>query len=170
MRGCPSPLLASTSKNCLNSSNVEETCEGRQGYAHLLLALIVIVLHPGGRLNNDKFYVRCLFPLSVKVLLPLCETELSRLAKLLQQAAFSSRDKQAAENPGDMMPSDGDKSDKSDADLSRSFKEFDKSSASFISNFKSMRKRQQSQKDDRNAKKQRKNSASSDNFRQKRVQ
>ena len=68
------------------------------------------------------------------------------------------------------MPPDGDKSDDGDADLSLSFKEFEKSSALFISNFKSMRKRQQSQKDDRNAKKQRKNSASSDNFRQKRVQ
>ena len=144
--------------------------EERPGYAHFLLAFIVIVLHPCGCSNNGKFYVRCRFPLSVKVLLPLCETELSRLSKLLQQAAFSSRDKQAAESPGDMMPSDGDKSDDSDADLSLSLKYFEKSSASFISNFKSMRKRKRSQKDDRNAKKQRKNSASSDNFRQKRGQ
>ena len=69
------------------------------------------------------------------------------------------------------MPSDGDKSDDSDADLSLSLKEVEKSSVPFISNFKSMRKRKQSQKDDRNATKQRKNSApSSDNFRQKRVQ
>ena len=73
-------------------------------------------MHPGGRLNSYKFHVRCLFPLSVKVLLPLCETELSRLAELLQQAALWSRDKRAVESPGEMVSSDGEKSDDSDAD------------------------------------------------------